>query len=193
MARITAMTVLDRTRLARRRGPWLATLLPLLVTSCGGLHLDEYANASPHFDPFVFFPGKTRAWGIVQDWRGRLVRRFEVDIEGRVENDELLLGEDFRYADGEISNREWRIKRNGERRLKGTARDILGTAAGGLAGNSMRWRYSMNLRMNDKEYTVHFDDWIWQLDSSVLVNRSYIRKFGLTVAEVTIFMRKQGD
>ena len=193
MTRITEMNVLNRIRRANRKVPSLAALLSLLVAGCSGLHLDDYADGTPRFDPFVFFPGQTRAWGIVQDWRGRVVRRFEVDIEGRVENDELVLDEDFRYADGEISNREWRIKRNGERRLKGTAGDILGTAAGGLAGNSMRWRYSMNLRMNDKEYTVRFDDWIWQLESNVLVNRSYIRKFGLTVAEVTIFMQKQGD
>ena len=185
------MNVINRIRVASRRVPSLAALLPLLVTGCGGMQLDEYADASPRFDPFVFFSGHTRAWGIVQDWRGLVVRRFEVDIQGRVENDELILDEDFRYADGGTSNREWRIKRNGPGRLKGSAGDILGTAAGGIAGNSMRWSYRMELDVAGKQYTVSFDDWIWQLAPQVLVNRSYIRKLGLTAAEVTIFMQKQ--
>ena len=124
------MNILYRIRLAGSRCPSLATLLPLPVTGCGGLHPDEYANESPRFDPFVFFPGQTRAKGIVQDWCGRVIRCFEVDVEGRVEDNELVLDEGFRYADGKISNREWRIKRKGEGRLKGSAGDILGTALG---------------------------------------------------------------
>ena len=54
----------------------------------------------------------------------------------------------------------------------------------------MQWRCSMDRNVNDKKYAASFDDWTWQLDSNVLVNRSYIRKFGLTAAEVTISMQE---
>jgi hypothetical protein len=37
---------------------------------------------------------------------------------------------------------------------------------------------------------VQFNDWIWALDGSRIVNRSYIQKFGLDIAEVTIFMER---
>ena len=33
------------------------------------------------------------AWGVVQDWRGRIVRRFTVEIEGSVAGDRLTLDE----------------------------------------------------------------------------------------------------
>jgi hypothetical protein len=35
---------------------------------------------------------------------------------------------------------------------------------------------------------VKFEDWIFALDDRSIMNRSYIQKFGLDVAEVTIFM-----
>lgn len=186
------MNLVERFRFASRRGPSLALLLPsLLVTGCGGLHLDEYAGATPAFDPFVFFQGHTRAWGIVQDWRGRVVRRFEVDIDGAVSDGTLTLDESFRYADGELATRQWRLERDADGRIVGRAGDIIDVAEGDTAGNSMYWNYTMDLAVGDSTYRVNFDDWMWQLDDRVLVNRSYIRKLGVTVAEVTLFMQKQ--
>ena len=49
----------------------------------------------------------------------------------------------------------------------------------------------MDLPVGDNSYMVRFDDWIWAFDDSTVINRSYIRKFGLTFAEVTIFMQRQ--
>lgn len=184
------MNLMQSLRSAGRRYRPLALLSPLLAVGCGGLQLEDNAGAAPRFDPFSYFTGQTRAWGIVQDWRGRVVRRFDVDIKGSVEKGELRLDEAFRYADGERSTRQWLIRADANGRLSGTANDIVGTAAGALAGNAMRWRYPMDLEVGGRSYRVHFDDWLWQLDRDVLVNRSYIRKFGIKVAEVTIFMQK---
>ncbi|MEQ8493191.1 MAG: DUF3833 family protein, partial [Gammaproteobacteria bacterium] len=41
-----------------------------------------------------------------------------------------------------------------------------------------------------RSWRVAFDDWMWLVDERQLFNRSYIRKFGLTVAEVSIFMQR---
>lgn len=40
-------------------------------------------------------------------------------------------------------------------------------------------------------YPVNFDDWFWALDDNTMMNRSYIKKSGIVMAEVTIFMQKQ--
>lgn len=176
----------------RRRFPLLLAL-PLLAGGCSGLQVSDYAADGPAFDPFLFFDGQVRAWGIVQDWRGRVVRRFDVDIDGSVADGTLTLDERFRYSDGETDTRIWRIKRNGERGFTGAAGDILGEAAGETSGNAMRWDYEMDLVVSGSSYRVRFDDWMWLLDERTLVNRSYIRKFGVTVAEVTLFMQRVGD
>lgn len=186
------MEALRRSPHASRRGPSLALLLPsLLVAGCGGLHLEDDAAERPLFDPMQWFPGETRAWGMVQDWRGRVSRRFDVDIEGRIEGDALVLDEHFRFADGERSSRVWTLTRTPDGRITGTAPDVVGTAAGATRGNAMRWQYTMDLTVDDSQYRVRFDDWLWLVTEDVLVNRAAIRKFGLRVGEVTLFMQKQ--
>ena len=161
-----------------------------LAAGCSTTSVGIYANDSPKLDPFEYFEGKTKAWGIVQDHRGRVMRRFSVEILGSSSDDTLVLDEVFDYADGATDNRRWEIVRNSDGTLTGTASDILGPASGTLSGNAMRWQYEMELPVGDKTYRVKFDDWLWMLDKDILVNRSYIKKFGVKVAEVTLFFQK---
>ncbi|MEQ8493141.1 MAG: DUF3833 family protein, partial [Gammaproteobacteria bacterium] len=103
----------------RRRSALLG--LTLLLGGCGGLRLEDYADATPQFDPRTFFDGRVQAWGVVQDWRGRVVRRFEVDIAGHREGDGVVLEEDFVYANGERDQRTWHISPDGAGRFVGRA------------------------------------------------------------------------
>jgi hypothetical protein len=49
----------------------------------------------------------------------------------------------------------------------------------------------MDLEVDGTSYRVNFDDWFWAFDENTMMNRSYIKKFGIVMAEVTIFMQKQ--
>jgi hypothetical protein len=49
----------------------------------------------------------------------------------------------------------------------------------------------MDLPVGESSYRVKFEDWMWAFDENTLMNRSYIRKFGITFAEVTLFMQRQ--
>ena len=66
----------------------------------------------------------------------------------------------------------------------------MGLAQGQGYGNALYWNYRMRLPVGSREYSVGFDDWIWSFEDGSIVNRSYIRKFGLAMAEVTLFMQK---
>jgi hypothetical protein len=59
-----------------------------------------------------------------------------------------------------------------------------------MAKTAMFWGYEMDLPVADDSYRVTFEDWIWAFDDRTIINRSYIKKFGLVFAEVSIFMRK---
>lgn len=165
-------------------------LAALTLGACSAPRLEDAAQATPVFDPRVFFDGRVRAWGIVQDWRGRLARSFVVDIDGQHDGEAIVLDERFVYDDGERDTRTWRIVPTAPGAYTGVANDIIGSADGVAQGNAMRWRYAMDLTVEGRRYRVKFDDWMWQLDDDTLVNRSYVRKFGVTVAEVTLFMRR---
>ena len=171
--------------------PLILTCLLFLLTACITIDGKRYIEDPIDFDLYTFFNGEVQAWGIVQDRSGNLVQRFEVDIVGSVSDGELVLDETFSYTLGEgVEKRIWTIN-NEQSGFRGGAGDILGQAAGVDYGNAFYWAYEMDLPVGDTEYRVNFEDWIWAFDDEVLVNRSYIRKFGVVFAEVTIFMQKR--
>ena len=49
----------------------------------------------------------------------------------------------------------------------------------------------MNVPVGNTNYLIRFDDWMWQMNNGVMINRSYLKKFGFTVAELTLFMQKE--
>ncbi len=163
----------------------------LALSSCMGNSIDFYKETEPKADIKAFFNGPIKAWGIVQDWRGRVVNRFDVTMVGSWEGDEGTLEEDFVFYDGKTQKRTWKIKKLANGKYEGSAGDILGKATGGTSGSAVRWAYSMDVPVDDTTYRLKFDDWMWQMNDDVLINRSYMKKFGITVAELTLFMQKQ--
>jgi len=162
-----------------------------MLSSCSTHSLDDYKGTSPTADIKAYFNGPIKAWGVVQDWRGRVVNQFDIDMVGSWEGDTGTLVEKFSYYDGKKQERTWTIKKLADGSYEGTAADILDKATGAVEGNAARWSYVMDLPVGDTTYRIRFDDWMWQMNDGVLINRSYLKKFGITVSELTIFMQKQ--
>ena len=163
----------------------------LFCSACSSIDGQRYLDDPIDFDLYEFFDGNIEAWGIVQDRSGNLVQRFSVDIVGTVEEGLLTLDETFDYSLGEgVNKRIWTISNPGAQ-FQGGATDIAGQAQGIDYGNAFYWAYEMDLPVGDTEYRVNFEDWIWAFNDELIVNRSYIKKFGVVFAEVTIFMQKQ--
>jgi hypothetical protein len=174
----------------------------ILTTILGGLimlsilfnnSLEYYNNTNPKMDIKEYFNGPIKAWGIVQDWRGRVISRFDINMVGKWEGDTGTLTEEFNYYEGRKQERVWTIKKMPDGSYEGTAPDIIDKAIGETRGSAARWSYIMNLPVDDTIYKIRFDDWMWLMNDGVLINRSYLKKFGLKVSELTIFMQKQNS
>lgn len=173
------------------KGTLLMSIIGFLSACAGGHNLDHYAASQPPLDLKEYFSGPIKAWGIVQDRSGKVTRRFDVDMVGEWKGDVGTLTETFHYYDGEKQERIWTIRKTADKKYEGTAGDIIGTATGEISGNAMRWAYDMDLKVGDQTYRITFDDWMFNMNDGVLINRSYLKKFGFTVAELTLFMQKQ--
>lgn len=170
----------------------LATLGVLVVLNgCAGNSLDHYKGTTPQADLREYFNGPVKAWGIVQNFNGRVTRRFDVQMVGKWDGDVGTLTEDFTYYDGGKQQRVWTIKKQAAGSYEGTAPDIIDKAVGQTEGSAVRWNYVMDVPVDDTTYRLRFDDWMWVMNDGVLINRSYLKKFGITVAEITIVMQKQ--
>lgn len=164
----------------------------LLFFSCSSSSkLDQYETAQPSLDLQDYFTGPIKAWGLVQDRSGNVTRRFDVVMHGSWVGDTGTLKEDFIYYDGETQHRTWTIRKLSSQAYQASADDILDKAEAQVVGNTMRWVYEMDLPVGDTTYRIKFDDWMFLMNDGVLINRSYLKKFGITVAELTLFMQKQ--
>lgn len=170
----------------------MVCIVQLCLSGCSSIDGSSYRQQSPSFVLEDFFEGSVKAWGIVQNRSGDVVQRFTVDIQGQVKENILTLDETFNYSLGTgVSTRTWTIERLSDGSYAGSAGDVLPGAVGRSLGNAFNWTYEMQLPVGDKSYQVRFNDWIWALDERTIVNRAYIKKFGLTFAEVTLFMQQQ--
>ena len=173
------------------KGMFIMGLLGILSGCFGSKPVDHYAAQEPALDLQTYFSGPIKAWGVVQDFTGKVTRRFDVDMVGTWTDGVGTLEEKFIFDDGEVQERTWTITKVGENQYTGTAGDILGQATGQAAGNAMRWAYKMDLNVGNSTYRITFDDWMFLMNDDILINRSYLKKFGITVGELSIFMQKQ--
>jgi hypothetical protein len=165
------------------------------LSACSSQSIEDVSSRSPSLTLEEYFKGNVIAYGIFEDYSQSLSRQFRVNIKGTVEGNVLTLEEDFLYDDGEEQRRVWVITNKGTdsegiTHYEGRADDVVGTAKGQVAGNALHWQYTLALPVGDDVYHIQFDDWIYQQDEHVALNRARLTKFGLEVGSVTLaFLR----
>lgn len=165
-----------------------------LITKLFAIDPGKYQQLKPAMVIEQFFNGKIKAWGIIQDRSGDILSKFDVDMVGTWQGNEGKLVEDFKYYDsGKTQHRVWQIKKIDDKNYTGKAGDIIGIAKGTAHGNAINWHYEMEIPVKNSKYKMKFDDWMWAMNGDTVINRSYLKKFGITFAELTIFMQKIHD
>ena len=168
-----------------------AILLMLSLTACVGKpSLDDAPLSDGDFELEEFFDGTVVAQGQFQDIFGTVRRRFDVTIEGTWDGERLRLVEDFIYEDGTTEQRIWTLEQTSDEEWQGTAPGVIGVATGEERGDTFNWTYTIDLPVPDGTLRVSFDDWMWQLSETSVLNRAYMKKFGADIGEVIIFFEK---
>lgn len=171
---------------------FLMSMVVLSLAGCSNMKIDDYQGSLPAFDLFAYFEGKTKAYGQFQDRSSNVIRRFEVDIIGKLNHKKniLVLNEAFTYDDGEKQTRIWTITKNEDGHYTGTASDVIGEARGITSGYALNWTYTLDLPYKDSTIHVQFNDWMFLHNKDVMLNRAEVSKWGIKVGEVTLFFSK---
>ena len=168
----------------------LTFAVAIVMTGCATVTPQDYVKETPKLDLATYFNGKVDGWGMVQDRSGKVLRRMVVEIDCKWNGNEGVLDESFQWSDGKTEKRVWKIRKDGDRYI-GTAGDVVGEAVGEAAGNTLRWNYVLALPVDSSTYHMNMDDWMWMIDEKTLANRTTMSKFGVKVAEISIFFRKR--
>ncbi len=166
------------------------TALALLCGACSAPGVDHYAGTSPELDLVTFFDGEVHAWGLVQDRSGEVLRRFKADYSGQRSGDTVVVREHTAYLDGEMEDRTWTFKRTGEHSYTGETTDLVGLAMANAYGHALNWNYTFKVRTKDKTWELDFDDWMYQIDDNVILNRVTMHKYGVRVGELTVTFQR---
>lgn len=170
------------------------------LAGCASPTLADYEGEKPLLDLRRYFSGTVDAWGIFTDRSGKVVKRFTVVMNCRWSGDgghEVgVLDEDFTYSDGTTQKRVWTLRRqpgkDGQGRYIGTAGDVMGEASGEERGNAFYWGYYLELPVDGRTVVVRFDDWMYQMNERVMLNRATMSKWGVRLGEVTLSFMKRG-
>ena len=103
----------------------VACHLILSLAACSSTGVTYYADQLPKLVLEDFFDGNLGAYGVVKDWRGRVIRKFEADIIAYWDLGVGTLEEDFIFDDGEIDRRVWTLNPLDQGRYSGIADDVL--------------------------------------------------------------------
>ena len=176
----------------QRRTLLLGSAVGIGLAGCGSSpQVSDYAQEKPLFDLKTYFDGVVDGWGIFTDRSGKVVKRFVVTMNCSWNGDQGILDEDFVYSDSTKQKRIWRMTKLADGKYQGRADDVVGVGNGQQMGNAFRWGYTLNLPVDNKIYEVQFDDWMYQMDDKVVINKATMRKFGFTLGELVVNFKKR--
>ena len=168
----------------------LILLLTILLGACSSVHVSDYQERKPELILEDFFEGDLKAYGIVKNRSGKVIRTFTADIHAYWNGPTGTLEEDFVFDDGEKQRRVWTLTRQEDGHIIGTAGDVVGEAQAEVSGNSMFLDYILSVPYKDGTIDLSIDDRLYLVDPKVIVNESVMSKFGFRVGEVLLVIQR---
>jgi hypothetical protein len=169
--------------------------ISIFLLACSGPHVLQYASQKPVLDLSEYFSGTIDAYGIFTDRNGVVKKRFIVLIQANwkvIDGKKVgTLDESFDYSDGEKQKRVWTLTEIAPGKYSGRADDVVGEAFGESAGNALNWTYTLALPVDGTIYNVQFNDWMYLVNSKVMINKAKMSKFGIELGEVTLSFHKR--
>ena len=169
---------------------YILILLILFLNACH-TSIKEYESEKPSFNMREFFNGDLQAWGMFRNRNGKIMNRFYVTMNGSWEGNQGKLKEEFFYADGRKQFRTWNFTMRDERSFTAWAEDTDGKNEGETSGNAFHMNYILKLKVDDSEYSVRMDDWMYLIEPGVALNRTTMSKLGFKIGEVFLTIRKK--
>ena len=169
----------------------ISTMIAIMLCGCASMQIEDFSEEKPELVLEEYFNGRLTAYGLIKDRRGRITSTFRADFIGSWDGDGIgTLDEVFVYNDGDIQERVWTFEPVGENRYIGTAHDIVGEADMIVKGNTLRMDYVIQVPYRNRTIDLSVRDWLHLQPDGVILNHSYMRKFGIRVAELVVTIIK---
>lgn len=150
----------------------------------------EFSGKGPSFDPRTHLSGPILCEGIIYGPLGRVTSSFVAEMEGVWDGNRGVLKERFRYDNGSVQLREWRLTVGNNGTMQAEADDLVGTGIGTIEGSAAQMLYKLRLPKESGGHVMDVTDWMYLTENGTIMNRSQFSKFGFKVAELVATMRQ---
>jgi len=147
-------------------------------------------NDMAPFDLLSWLEGTTRASGVFEDRKGRVRRRFTVEMNGTAEANTLRLHERFIFDDGERQERTWVLTRGPGGTFSGRAGDSVSEAHGRFEAGVAYLSSELKLKIGQRSIAMRFEDAFYEAGPRLVLNRSTMSKWGVRLGQILIQFRK---
>jgi Protein of unknown function (DUF3833) len=145
------------------------------------------------FDMTRFFEGQTRAYGLFENRKGEVRRRFTADITGKWDGAIFNLDEAFRYDDGRSEHRIWRIEKHDAHHFTARCDDVVGQAHGTASPDRSHMTYTFRLLLaSGRRVALDVDDYMFPVHDDLLLNKATLRKWGIRVGQIFVTYERVG-
>lgn len=165
----------------------LMVLAVLALAACGQPDVKEFKDVETKFDAREYFNGRVNAFGTISDYKGEIVNRVFVEMNGTWDGNKGKLEEHFRYGDGKTEDRTWLLEvSNDGTKIRGTREDTVGEMTGEQSGNALFMQYTLKREIDGEEMELTVDDRLYLIDGPYLINEIRLKKFGVTVSTINL-------
>ena len=150
------------------------------------MKLADFERGNYKSDPVKFFIGKTTSDGVIENHAGKPTARIKTETEGTLKDGIINIEQDLYPEGGKKNHRSWQLRQIDEHHVNATANDIDGTAYGLLYGNNFSWTF--RLKLPQRKFIRHLrmsQNMYLMPDGNSMIIRSVLRKFGITVVQIT--------
>lgn len=173
-------------------GVLISALVVFLRRNFAAFHAqkpEDYEEAFPSFELKQHLNGDMICEGVIYGPMGRVTSTFAADFQISWDGDKGVMNEVFRYNDGSVQNRQWRITAEQNGRFDLQADDVPGGGKGEASGHAVLMRYPIKLPEGSGGHVLSCVDWMYLTPDGTIMNRSQFRKFGIKVAELIATIR----
>ncbi|MDB5271061.1 MAG: hypothetical protein JWP58_4101 [Hymenobacter sp.] len=173
--------------IARMKNNALAACLSFFaLVGCSSLKPESFSSTTSTTDPITFFGGHTHSTGVIESPSGQPAERITTQTAGVLANGTLRMEQDLHSEDSKPTHRTFTFNIIDAHHVDATGSDIAGTAHGKLYGNYFTWSFRLKVADKGPIHRVSMTQHMYLMpDGKTLIIRSIIRKFGITVKEIT--------
>jgi hypothetical protein len=161
-------------------------LIAFTMTACNSTDINRYSGETPELKPEQFFTGFITAHGVIKNFSGDVIRRFNADIDACWKDGVGTLDERFIFDDGERQTRLWTLTPNPDGSYAATAGDVIGTGTARWSGHALFLDYVLSVALDDSSIDLRIDDRMYRVDDNIVINESRMTKFGIGVGSILL-------